>query len=112
MYESGGIGPFPSALRRGGCAINKKLRSILSSRRRGGDQQPTISLEFTHHPVRFTKEATRYLINISATPPRRGGEKLVPILVIRHLIARRPLNPRFARTFPPLEAGNGDSISS
>jgi hypothetical protein len=32
---------FPSSPSRGGCAIKKKARSILSSRRRGGDQPPT-----------------------------------------------------------------------
>ena len=32
-------------------------------------------LEFSHHPVRSTKEASRYFIDVAATPPRRGGEK-------------------------------------
>jgi hypothetical protein len=33
-------------------------------------------LEFTHHPVRSPKDASRYFIDVAATPPRRGGEKL------------------------------------
>src|SRR5262249_22077490 len=38
-------------------------------------------LEFTHHPVRSTKEAVRYLIDVADTPPqrpRRGGENARP----------------------------------
>jgi hypothetical protein len=40
-------------------------------------------LELTHHPVRFPKDASRYFIDVAATPPRRGGDKL-PTAVIRH----------------------------
>jgi hypothetical protein len=64
---------FPSSPRRGGCAIKKVSRSILSSRRRGGVQQN--SPEFDHHPVRSKKEASQYFVEVaSTTPPRRGGE--------------------------------------
>src|SRR5215831_6348445 len=49
---------FPSSPRRGGCAINKELRSFLSSRRRGGVQPRQNSVEFDHHPVRSIKEAS------------------------------------------------------
>src|SRR5215831_17354729 len=65
---------FPSSPRRGGCAIKKKSRSVLTSRRRGGVQPQQNSAEFDHHPVRSTKEASRYFIDVAATPPRRGGE--------------------------------------
>src|SRR5215831_8147545 len=34
-------------------------------------------LEFSHHPVRSTKEASRYFVSVAATPPRRGGETLL-----------------------------------
>src|SRR5262249_61138661 len=67
-------GIFPSSPRRGGCAIKKKSRSILSSRRRGGVQPQQNSVEFDHHPVRSIKEASRYFIEVASTPPRRGGE--------------------------------------
>src|SRR5215510_308467 len=70
---------FPSSLsslRRGGCAIKKKPRSILSSRRRGGVQPQQNSVKFDHHPVRSIKEASRYFIEVAATPPQRGGESL------------------------------------
>src|SRR5215831_13399634 len=65
---------FPSSPRRGGCAIKKTSRSILSSRRRGGVQPQQDSAEFDHHPVRSKKEASRYLFEVASTPPRRGGE--------------------------------------
>src|SRR5215471_19191289 len=67
---------FPSSPRRGGCAIKKKSRSVLSSRRRGGVQPQQNSVELDHHPVRSIKEASRYLVEVASTPPRRGGEKL------------------------------------
>ena len=31
-------------------------------------------LEFTHRPIRSNEEASRYFIDVAATPPRRGGE--------------------------------------
>src|SRR5262249_30992220 len=63
---------------RGGCAIKKKSRSILSSRRRGGVQPQQNSVEFDHHPVRSIKEASRHFIDVASTPPRRGGENSPP----------------------------------
>ena len=80
---------FPSSPRRGGCAIKKTSRSTLSSRSGderseckrdsaqpviSGVQTPQNSVEFDHHPVRSIKEASRYFIEVAATPPRRGGE--------------------------------------
>jgi hypothetical protein len=65
---------FPYSPRRGVCAIKKKLRSILSSRRRRGVQPQQDSVEFDHHPGRSRKEAARYFIDVAPTPPRRGGE--------------------------------------
>src|SRR5262249_42406599 len=72
--------------RRGGCAIKKTSRSTLRSRRRGGVQPPQNSLEFDHHPVRSIKDASRYLVEVASTPPRRGGENRVTLLC-----ATRPL---------------------
>ena len=70
---------FPSSPRRGVCAIKKKLRSILI--RADGvviNHQPNL-LEFPHHPVRSIKEASRYFVEVAATPPRRGGENCGPL---------------------------------
>src|SRR5262249_61882396 len=65
-------GIFPSSPRRGGCAIKKKSRSILSPRRRGGVQPQQNSVEFDHHPVRSAKEASRHFIDVASPPPQRG----------------------------------------
>jgi hypothetical protein len=70
---------YPSSPRRGGCAIDKKSRSILSSRRRGGVQPQQTSVEFEHHPVRSIEEASRYFVDVASTPPRRGGENCGPL---------------------------------
>src|SRR5690348_9213447 len=75
---------FPSSLRRGGCAIKKKLRSILSRADGVVINHKQILLEFTHHPVRSTKDASRYFIDIADAPPRKGGEKVAPTALIRH----------------------------
>jgi hypothetical protein len=64
--------PFPSSPRRGGCAIKNKLRSILSRADGVVINHKQILLEFTHHPVRSTKDASRYFIDIADAPPRRG----------------------------------------
>src|SRR5215471_7826280 len=71
---------FPSSLRRGGCAIKKMSRSILSSRRRGGVQPQENYLEFDHHPVRSIKEASRYFVKVASTPPQRGGDSSLSVL--------------------------------
>src|SRR5215831_2930638 len=90
---------FPSSPRRGGCAIKIRSRSILRSRRRGGVQTQQTSVEFDHHPDRSIKEASRYLIEVAATPPRRGGENCALCIW-----ATRP----FARgyTLSPLRSSN------
>src|SRR5215470_11441377 len=91
MWQGGKFSPSSKdSPRRGGCAIKKRSRSILPSRRRDerseckrDSAQPVISgvqtqqnsVEFDHHPVRSIKEASRYFIEVAATPPRRGGEK-------------------------------------
>src|SRR5262249_23203195 len=67
-------GIFPSSPRRGGCAIKKTSRSILSSRRRGGVQPQQNSVEFDHHPVRSIKEASRYFVDVASTPPQKKKE--------------------------------------
>src|SRR5262245_1069431 len=76
---NGGVANFPSSPRRGGCAIKKTSRSILTSRRRGGVQPQQNSVEFDHHPVRSIKEASQYLVDVASTPPRRGGENCGPL---------------------------------
>jgi hypothetical protein len=52
-----------------------RLRAFFA-RRRGGE--PTINIgtcfNIGHHPVRAGKVASHYLIDVAATPPRRGGE--------------------------------------
>jgi hypothetical protein len=68
-----------ASLKRGGCAIKKTSRSILSSRRRGGVQPQQNSVEFGHHPVRSITEASRYFIDVASTPPRGGGENCRPL---------------------------------
>src|SRR5262249_13869839 len=65
---------FPSSLRRGGCAIKKESRSILSSRRRCGVQPQQNSAKFDEHLVRGIKEVSRYCIDAEVSPPRKGGE--------------------------------------
>src|SRR5262249_34498520 len=42
-----------------------------------------ILAELDHHPVRSTKEASRYFIEVAATPPRRGGVNARPQRVAR-----------------------------
>jgi hypothetical protein len=64
---------FPSSSRRGGRDINKLSRSVLS----GADGVVTHFLQIGHHPVCAAKDAPRLFLNRAATPPRRGGEKLV-----------------------------------
>src|SRR5215813_1032321 len=81
---------FPSSPRRGGCAIKKQSRSVLSSRRRGGAQTQQNSAEFDHHPVRSTKEASRYFIEVAATP-RRGSKRRGKFCNLH--LGNRPLRP-------------------
>src|ERR1700756_1473802 len=68
---------FPSLKRRGGWAIKKMTRSILSSRRRGGQIGEFFrpeELRRTDHPVCGASEASRLFINAAASPPFQGGE--------------------------------------
>src|SRR5262249_47411537 len=85
---------FSSSPRRGGCAIKKKSRSILSSRRRGGVQPPQNSVEFDHHPVRSIKEASRYFIEVAATPSSERRGKLRT-----SVFGQQPLQPAFCLGF-------------
>jgi hypothetical protein len=77
---NGGVANFPSSPRRGRCAINKKPRSILSSRRRGGDQSPE---QFCWNLVTTPSAPERRLrdifVDVASTPPRRGGENCGPL---------------------------------
>ena len=50
---------FPSSPRRGGCAINKKLRSTLSRADGVVIIHNEILAELDHHPGRSIKEASR-----------------------------------------------------
>ena len=71
----GQAGPLLSR-RRGGCAIKKKLRSNLSSRRRGG-----VAQEFLDHttPSAPSEEASRRFLDVASTPPpAEEGTRLEP----------------------------------
>jgi hypothetical protein len=70
---NGGVANFPSSPRRGRCAINKKPRSILSSRRRGGDQSPE---QFCWNLVTTPSAPERRLRDIlwMSRPPLLGEE--------------------------------------
>src|SRR5262249_38748589 len=68
-------GEFTPPLRGGVAARSRKSREASLARADGvvfNLQQN--SAEFDHHPVRSTKEASRYFIEVAASPPRRGGE--------------------------------------
>jgi hypothetical protein len=52
---------FPSSQRRGGCAVNYKLRSHLVQRRRGGRFGAIYKFRRSDHPVRSSKEASQHL---------------------------------------------------
>src|SRR5712691_5163043 len=90
-----GEGSFPSSQRRGGCAINKKARSYLISRRRGGAKREPdrakphkkfgATFRRSDHPVRSFQRWLRYIfIDVASTPPLRGGECLIilPLLLL------------------------------
>src|SRR5437867_13332052 len=66
-------GEFPSLERRGGCAIKKMPRSLLSGRRRGGRSNHRLSEVEPTTPSAPSKERG-YLFNGAATPPFQGGE--------------------------------------
>src|ERR1043166_5461359 len=66
---------FPSSQRRGGCAANRKPRSHLVPRRRGGQTGESLDGRRTDHPVRSSQRWLRNIfITVAATPPLRGGE--------------------------------------
>src|SRR5215475_14357538 len=68
-----------SPLGEGWLRDQEKSRSILSSRRGGGDKLPNrFVAELDHHPVRSIEEASRHFIEVADTPPRRGGENSRP----------------------------------
>src|SRR5262252_6409407 len=77
-YESRGAATDLSHGRKG---LLPKWRDERSECKRDS-AQPVISgvqpqqnfAEFDHHPVRSKKEASRYLVEVASTPPRRGGE--------------------------------------
>src|SRR6187549_1604375 len=77
LFESSGD-DSPPQQRRGGCAIKKKLRSHLNSRRRGSVVQ-----KFLGHttPSAPSKEASQLLLGVAATPPllRRGARITTPL---------------------------------
>src|SRR5262250_3225490 len=60
------------------------------------------SVEFDHHPVRATKEASRYFVEVASTPPRRGGENRMPVLLSNILL--RPSGPERPRSLKALPA--------
>ena len=61
---------FPSSARRGGCAISKKLRSVLS--RADG---VVIRWNWITTPS-APQRGLRDIFDVAATPPRRGGENV------------------------------------
>src|SRR5262249_46550370 len=67
--ESATRGPHsPPQLRRGGCAVNKKMRSHLIPRRRGGVDQPPLILLTSTTPAAPFKDASRPLLYVAALP--------------------------------------------
>src|SRR4026209_780112 len=86
-FESSGDGSPPQQ-RRGGCAIKKKLRSHLNSRRRARSASPAgrsikesvvQKFPWPHYPVRSTEEASQLLLDVAATPPLlRRGARITP----------------------------------
>ena len=75
-FESSGYGSPPQQ-RRGGCAIKKKLRSHLNSRRRGSVVQKFLGHTTPSAPL---KEASQLLLDVASTPPllRRGARITTP----------------------------------
>src|SRR5258705_13693858 len=87
-------GVFPSSQRRGGWATKKMSRSLRSGAdggrsprkpdraqqsRKGGRSQAVFRTHSeiwlaSDHPVRSSKEASRYFLDVASTPPLGGGE--------------------------------------
>jgi len=61
---------------RGGVAARSRKRCEASLARADGVvfNLNKNSVEFDHHPVRSIKDASRYFVEVAATPPRGGGE--------------------------------------
>jgi hypothetical protein len=74
--------------RRGSCAINKKSGSFIIRADGVVINHQQFLLEFTHHPGRSIKEASRYFIEVAATPPRRGGEIPAGAKFLRRSVAK------------------------
>jgi hypothetical protein len=60
----------PQPRSRGGCAINKKPRSLRRRRRRGGAGQPPIICWTNTTPSAPSKVASQHWLDVAATPPR------------------------------------------
>src|ERR1051326_7800325 len=74
MSKCGGAVYSPPCItaRRGGCVINKISRSYRNRRRRGGF--PPFS-QSENHPSSHSVEASRHLLDRSATPPCCGARR-------------------------------------
>ena len=75
---------FPSSPRRGGCAIKQRREASLSAQTGWCPSCMTGNrsrFEMDSPPLSAPpKEASRHLIDVAATPPRRGGEKSLTLL--------------------------------
>ncbi len=73
--------------RRGGCAIKKKLRSDLSSRRRGGVAKNCL---ITPPRPLLSTEASRLFLDVAATSPaaQEGSSRLIIGMYVTHAAAR------------------------
>src|SRR5262245_21888197 len=83
---------FPSSPRRGGCAIKKTSRSILSPRRRGGVQPQQNSAEFDHHPVRSIRRLRDILL--MSRPPLLGEEGKIADLRVSTTASSARVRPK------------------
>ena len=89
---------FSPPLRGGVSARSMKSRAASLARADGvvSNFQNEFLEEFSHHPVRSIKEASRHFIVVAATPPRRGGENGGPLR-----LGTAPFRPGLISYSPP-----------
>jgi hypothetical protein len=73
-FDESRMRALPSSPRRGGCAIKKMSRSILSRADGVVINHENNMLDLDHHPVRSIKVASQHFSDVATTPPRGGGE--------------------------------------
>src|SRR5215471_8426721 len=91
---------FPSLKRRGGCGINKKMRSHRSAADgvvRPAKPSGLYTFAALTTPSARTKVASRYFLDRASTPPFQGGEyaRLFVCVILAHLFA----SPLSAKVF-------------